>query len=782
MQEQYKMFDTLLKGLNDADYDAIIAQENLRAKGYKIHYVIDANLIQNYCYPKGINEHDTDNERISRLTNDYIADEQVTLHTVFKLNKGNQRVIFFDQYLYEFQAMIYTATRNGTNNSYELNLPNFNLSINNEEFKELLYNNFSKIIAKVLLNINGLKKASSLFKERLIIFESEELESDFLKKGSNICKGTQSQTDLIYKIWKDTHKYELYHSKKRDAVIFDRILSFNNYIQKFGKYEDKKHIFILLSDSTLSKKFFKHLIKTKTKIEYPEIEGEKIELIRSIPQTFAYLISLIYKENKDIDHQMTIKNLKKLRSVSRSVGVSIKKTERIIWQNNPTWQNIDILLSKEYGEIFANYRQLRNAFENTGLLKSFDGLYESIKDEIKKLDFKELDPIFQRIKKELDALTKEINTEHSEYLRRLEEEATFTTTFINSIEQVNTSQVNFEISKGDDFVEGSYQHLPIFLIFPLDSIEYRNHMNKLMLLILNRKTEESKNLCNELEALIDAMKNSRSHVNNQFEINLLKAFIFMILPSNEEHILVDDTEKGRENDKIAFKWLQLLNKNKSKDKLLDSDLKYLLCWVTRRLGNYKNSLKYAEEGITCYTDDPRFYHGKFLAQYCIFESKVKTRKKIIEIDDMLKNLEKARSYYIPFIKTKFFGYDTNLMLSKLDDTFNNSYCYCTTLKAYQLHVNNGSTDEIKNLLSTAREHLNAVKSDGQYKDELPEYFDTEAHLEYLESFYSDNKIEKAYFAKNAIEMALSLSNHKELIEKYFDKLHKIHSRIKELED
>ncbi len=780
MQYQVKIFDILMKGLEDEDYDSIIDQENLRAKGYSIHFVIDADLIGNYCYPEGIIKEETSKERLTKLNSDYIADEQVTLHTVFKLNKGTERVIFLDQYVYEFQAMIYKATKYGSKSSFDLQLPNFKISGGYSEFKEMLFNNFSKIIAEVLLKMNGLKKASNLFKERLIIFESEELKDDFLETAMDVCRGSVKNTENIIEIWEGLVGQKIYTSSKRDAVIFDRIFSLNNHVQIAKHTQDRKHLFLFLSDSSSAKMLLRHISSNKTKVDYPRIDNKIIDLIRSVPQTFAYLISLSYNDNKEIDHEATVENLRKLKTVSKKVSDKITNTERLLEQNDFLRQNSEVFSSDKYDKIFYNYRQLRNAFENTGLLKSFDGLYDSIQNEIKLLNIDDIHLVFERIKGEMKSLSKELNSEHSKYLRRLDEEATFTTTFINSIEEISTSAGTFYVSKGDDFVEGSYQHLPIFLIFPLESGEYRSHMNKLMLLILNRRVEESKQLYFELEALLDSMKNTKSNSGHQFEINLLKAFIFMILPSPNENIQVGRERKGRRTDRIAYTWLNFLTKNIETNNFLDSDLKYELCWVARRCGDYRESLDYANIGIERYPEDPRFYHGKFLAQYCLFEERGGNDQYGNDINSMLMNLEKARDLYIPFIKSKFQGFDTNLMISKLEDTFHNCYCYFMALKAYHLHNHKAQSELIIPLLDAARENINQLKGDGKYHDELPEYYDTEAYLEYLESFYKENKLQKAKYAQEAIEKAMSLSNHSGLIDKYSKKLRKIKERINEL--
>ncbi len=775
MKEQVNIFDTLLSGLKSTDYDSLIAQERLRQQGYSIHFAIDADLIGNYCYPEGIVKEETSEFRRQRLTKEYIADEQVTLHSIFNLNRGAERVIFFDQYLYEFQAMIYKATKVLAREETNLDLPQFDENI--DSFRDWLFHNYSKIIASVLLKKNGLEKAASLFRKKLIIFEAEDLDSKFLETTTKICTGNRASYELIFKVWQSHNRGGIFRSQMRDCIIIDRVLSMNSHIQSNGKGQDRFHCVILLSDSNQAQKFFQAIKSPSSKIPTPTFDGEKIDQIRSVPQMFAYLISLVYESNGKINHGKTIKNIELLRNVSEKVDDKISNTQRLL-ASGSHFKN-ELLQTGDYRDIFNNYLHLRNAFENTGLLKSFHGIYESLQKEIETMHLDELKALLELIKKEMKSLMKELSEEHQNLLRRLEKEAIFTSAFINSLELVQDSRNTFDVSKGEDFVEGSFHHLPIFLIFPEESIQFRHHMNKLILLVLSRKIEESQQLCAELGSLLEVMKSSKPSLGEHVEINLLKAFIFMILPSDGIRTSVL-ANRGRQNDRTAMDWLKSLNIGKSAPSDLNSDHKYLLCWAARRIGNYDLALKYGKEGAKHFPNDPRFYHGIFLAEYCLFEQMEPSSRTLESIDTMIQDLDAAMKHYPLFIDVNFPDYGPGIMLSKIRDTYHNSRCYCLTIKAFELHNANGFLQETKKILTEARFHLDCIRLGGKFHDELPEYYDTEAYLEYLESFYVDNSLVKVEYALAAINKAIWLSSKEELKSKYNLKLAMIEERIIQL--
>lgn len=788
MSDQSKIFDTLLKHLDSNDYDALIEQEELRKAGYNLHFVIDANLIGNYCFPKGIIIEETSAERLAKLTDNYIADEQVTLHSIFNLNKKNDRVIFFDEHVPEFKSMLVAANIIFKKEEVSLGTERYNYkSISEGEFKEFLYYNFSMVIADVLLKINGLTKAVNLFKDKQIIFEANDFDSDILREATTNCRVTERQEEII-KCWQSLQKSPLHDSKSRDAAIIDRLLAINEYIQSVGVGDDKKHVLIFLTDSINTKPLFLHLKQQKSSIVYPLFENKAIMLIRNVPQSFAYLISLKYTNENEVDISGTINNLKQLKETNGKVMYIIKGTEKIISvTSDGKMEDKSDLFSYD---IFKNYKELRNVFENTGLLKSFAGLHSSVKDDIAKLNLSDIKDFFDRVKRLMHTLLHDLTNDHAGFLDKLFYEALFSTAYLKGLKQIRNSSLPLNLSKGSDSVEGSYHHLPIFLSFPLENQMYREHMNYLMLLVLDQKDEKT-GLSNQLNALVHKFGLHKG-VEDEIEMKILKAFILMIMPSSdtEQQLDFDLDCKGSKNDCIAEKMLEIIYKEKvlstENHAHLHADLLYQLCWITRRINKCEMAIEYALEGIKTYPDDPRFHHGLFLARYSDFEEEndLPLEKALILLREMLDSLNIAQKLYPSFLVQNFSGFNKELMQLRLMETFYNCSCYINTMIAFEYHNKNNPTHKktIINYLKIAREHLANLKILYSNIDRQSEYYDTEAFLEYIESYYLEEKLMKAQNAKLAIDKAIALSRSINQTIKYQSKKNKIEKRIQALHE
>ena len=161
----------LLKNLNNSNYDSLILQQEMIAEGYTFHYIIDIDIIQKYCFPRGIIE---ENERFYRPDN-YLADEQVILHSLFYLDTNSHRIIILDEYIPELIAFIKFAKKNsayfiekkGEDETWE----KLEKCENESELAKMIENDFSKIFAEANLKFAGLEKLYNIFKKNTLIFQ-----------------------------------------------------------------------------------------------------------------------------------------------------------------------------------------------------------------------------------------------------------------------------------------------------------------------------------------------------------------------------------------------------------------------------------------------------------------------------------------------------------------------------------------------------------------------------------------------------------------------------------
>lgn len=767
----------LLRELDCDDYNSLIAQVNLAKNEYELYFAIDPELIHNYCYPFGIIPEEMGKQRKSKLTQDYVADEQITLHTLFYLKDINKRLLLLNEYCFELEGMLYIASKAEVHelDDFDVKLKTFVKGDGDDALIELLYESYSEMYAKVLLYVNGLKKASNIIQDKRLILDSNNLENEVVKKIVNSSFGTEKEKRIIEGNMqhvlqqggeKDKRKHVLFPSKLRDVIAIGRVFSINRQIQKLKSTEAKK-IFILLSDSSLVKNTMIRIRKEENRIEYPSLNDKQNIYYRNVAQSFAYLISLEYKNNDsgEIDFDKTITNLNNLREASQSLNERFNETSTGLDLNTSD------LLKKD---VFTNYNRIRNAFENSGLLKSFDPLLESIEKNLRGKKIKDVANIFKEFKEDEKKYIKDtIVDQHIYFLRALRKAGEFNTSFIYGIESIKNGGATFDLSKGSDYIEGSHQHLPLLLTFSTSENGFIDHMDELIKLILSHKSEDSRLICSKLESFFNEMNSSRIFDDNKSEINLIKALIFMILPSLRS---INDV---KENDLLANNWLKELtiidsNKEGLKNKT------YLEIWSNRRIKEYQESIKIAEQAIIDFPNDPRFYHGLFLSQFCLCAD----NKNYYLLDDMMTNLNEANKRYYQFIEEKYpKGKLGQLIFNAMTDSFNNSYSYCLSLKAQLLEVQSNN-EEYSTLMKEARKLINLLKDEnGRYRDELPEYYDTEAYIEYSESFYlpKDDRIPKLENAKNSISKAINLSKNEKLNEKYISLSNKINLRILELE-
>lgn len=773
MEKNRIPLDTLLRRLGDSNYDTLILQERLRMEGYSFHYIIDVDLIGNYCFPKGIIESNKNRIKKNNISDEYLADEQVTLHALFYLNKNAQRVIILDEYYQELQGFIRFARIHSKPNSKfseglfdDKTLNELEKLNDNEGLANLIRVHFSKLLAEVTLKIEGLKKLSSLFADDTLIFDSQSLENDLLIEAFEDSKKNVQYKNEIFSFFntKDI-EYTNETSKKVDAQIISRVLSINKFLSSTNKSkgfeQNARHIFFYLGDSNTNEVVFK---KIENKAYYPSIKGTKINLYKTINELFAHLICIEYDTIGRIDSIKTIENLTLLKKYGKAIKKTLKETQNKISSTRDNEIDEYFPTTDEFKYFFSRYFNLRNSFENAGLFQSFKFLYDSIKEDIKGTKFTQIKNILEK----LNEKHKEIELELKPYedrIKALDEENKVNNLIALGFEEIRLGGSEFTLQKGQDLIEGSYQFLPI--IFRIQNISefstiYAKPINMLTELIVKKKINESKKVCDSLLDLFKLLERNINKYNDPIEEKIIKTLVFLILPNSNE----------KSSTELIINWLSKSD-NESLPLELRVELWYTLCWIYRRTKNYSASIRIADEGIKTVPNDPRFYHGKSLANYCMWVE----NKKSVNIDDIISGLKKSKKLYYEFIEDNYTNGLKASLHSKIIDTFNNNLCYFYTEKSFL--IKDSHPDMAMELINIARhKYLKELKkADGTYIETLPEYYDTESNLEFVESYMLDDKINRLSHSKIAIEQAIKLSNHLELKGKYLKRLYDIEERI-----
>ncbi len=788
MSNQYNFIETLLGILTDSNYKALLFRENLKIDGWKFHYLIDADIIHNYCFPRGIDPDKLDSRKKRQFSDSYYADEQVTLHSLFHLQEKNQKLIILEEYLPELTGMLKKAEifhvhqRVIANEKFtKIGTPpvaQISSDLSHEEFKRKIKDEFSLIISQVISRIDGLKKFSTLVDEKKIILDYEDLKDSFIEDILNTERGSEKLTRYIEQLFTQLYPREIQGTlnKRRDSSCIDRLISINNNIQLSQERLKNKVVFVLVGDSPIMTDLFSILMRDP-QIEFPKINGDPVPLYMPIQEYFAYLMSKSYTKTDKLDHLRIKKNISQLREASSEIK---KLTSRINPYENDSkpLEEIFQTVLNNHPDLFQNYKSLRNNLENVGLLGSLHALFSSLESALKKDDDTNLKLIYTALTKDGDKLLKELLFEKEELLERLIHEARFNSSFLNGISYIQDNKSGFIISKGIDPIEGRYQHLPVFLNFKYSEIsgEYHNQMYQLTELVLNQDLNKSKELCIKLEKLLINLNKTKSSSDSPIEEKLIKAFISLLLPS-------EITAEGKLNDLDTFAWLKEIEDRLGETTPLLNEIWYMLCWVSRRTGNYRKAVHYANLGIENFSTDPRFHHGLFLALCCDYLSD-KSTQSLNKIEEMTALNEKAYYLYQPFISKIYSDKNYLLVSDKITECFTNNFCYLYTEKAKYLLGNNGSDpNSIRSYLELARSRLNNLKKTNGFKEGLCEYYHTEAYLEFIESFFPEkySPLEKLFHSTRAIERACALVTTPDMKEKYLFLKLEIEERIKKLQ-
>ena len=764
---------TLLSKLNKSSCEKLIRHEQLRLKGYKFHYLIDPDLIGKYCFPHGI---DPKVDRLEKfgLTNNYIADEQVTLHLLFNLSLNHTYLLILNEYIPEIKGMIFKAKKvyDSVNYFPSETKDNGGQKHSQVNFSAQIKEEYSLKIAQVLFSKKSLEKFSSLFKNQKLIYQTTELKNEFLEDAFDFTITSKSNIDFILERFRKVMRDKDFFSqrsiaKERDSSAIDRILNINIFIQEKGTPEQSKNIFLLIGDSEVTNEVIDKL-KSDHKFKYPTINSEKIDVYISIQEYFAYIIS-IGNQSDSSKKDIVLENLKALKEADIKIREGFQNANKNK-NSSLTMQE----LASEYPELFSSYFKQRNAFENIGLLHSRSKIYESIKDDIEFMDLPELSNFFNKIRQEEKGIITNLLEERTQILDKLVIESEINFYFVRGLDLLRDTGI-FGIQKGSDIIEGSYQHLPVFFKLDIFPKEIQLQFKRILNIILLHTANNGIQIYENMKEFLDKLRNTKAREEYPLSERIIKGLLCILLP------MENDADFKKRNI-LVYKWLKNINEEVSQKDEFKSELLYLLSWFARRVENYPESINYASIGTKLFKYDPRFYHSHLLNEICLFSED----NDINSLNPILNNTSKAELLYPNFIENHFASSkeESVTIQRKLKDCFNNNICFIYTDIAFIIRNKNPRQAEI--YLRKARQYLLLLLEKGRFRESLAEYFDTEAYLLFVESFImQDVKINKLRLSLKSINKSINLQEKKlniskELSSKYEKRKSQIQGRLNQI--
>lgn len=790
------IFTTLLSEMEDDNFNSLIDYQTLLQSGWKFYYIIDADLIGNYCFPEGFGDAADENSMRRKgrhISPEYIFDEQVTLHSLFNLPIQVEKEMLLQAYVNELRGMIHKAgimasrppVSTAISNQLNSLLTRLKAQTKNEPVNtDLIEEHFIQIIAAVLMRIDGLKKYNDLLDNGRFTYESMDLNNELLENACDFEKGSEQNERIIKSIHIDILKTGMTKSKIADVNAIDRTIGINNFIQQWGKGKERKHIFLFAVDAPTPQRVM-DFIKKSNILPYPTFDGFRINLYRTTQEYFAYIICCVQNEDKTINHEKTLTNLRNLKEASRQY----KRTKEMLAREAAYAGQEPLALPQgsqgEYAEIFNSYDRHMSALQNTGLGRSFDSIHKSIKKNLKDGTIADIKDYLDGIQREEKTMLQRIIRTHDEILDNILHEANFNRIFVDGIEILRKGNMELDFSKGADGVEGSYQHLPMFFAFEGNNSTKNNQdFLQITLLILQRKITPGSTLFEDLQQLLaqlhDRLFLIKSRSKYPLEEKLLKTLLYLILPMSGQGPLMSSRDK-QSNDTEAYHWLNKIEGTAEDMGYLYREFLYLQCWVARRVGDFDGAKIIAVKGIELYKDDPRFYHGLFLAEYCHFLTGKPKEKQLERINFILEHTEHADARYPLFIEKHYDSQIAINLKARLRDCFGNNFCYFLTEKAKLLAEIKAIPEAIESL-EQAEQRLGKMMQKGHFLEPLAEYYDTAANLYWAQSYYPDKYDikEKAEAALNYIDQAVILAPRREIRIEYETKKHNIAIRHQEV--
>lgn len=711
--------DSLMSHIEPYQVDLIIDFLKLhRDNNRKILFLIDPDIIRNYCFPKGIN--DKPRQNFLELSNEYIYDEQLTLFNLFSNNLTNIEIFTISKYIYELKGILADCNLSKNNSNKIINRED---TINFDN--EFVENNFSKYIGEILLTQEPIEKLRHVLAESSMSISENDLKNVNVKKCfehlQKFIKELTNEIKLIYKN-KETLNYNE-NSRDNDSYAIASMLLINQI-----QYSKEKIFFIT----------------NEGDVNYHVFESKKcLNSVITLPMYFLILITKVNDKNGNLNYKNSIallEEIKKKVSFFKDFGHSFRDS-----------------FDSQYFKLFEGYVKLRNNFENLGLYHSMKELSES-KD-------------INLVKTTISNILRKITSNQQDYkklesiLDKLESEYILSTSYANFINQLEKKDGKIKVTQGNDVVESKYQILPIFLFFGKSS-KYQLLINHICHIILGIKksfltSEEIYNLVLDLKSVKPDSDNCEGII--------MKLYLFLIIP-------FENVDNQNSNDKDIIEWIDVIRKNHEKfnDKLL-IEFYYLGAWVYRRAKKYNESRILLELGLekTEYSD-ARFFHGLFLLDYCELNLK---NTKINGVRKILLNCELAFENYSKLLEknsqNSYIAY-----YEKIQEVFSNNFAYFYALISYHFYRNNRiedgrtssklSRNKINSLKTILKNNNNETKNVEFNFHKYPEYRATESYVEYVESFYinDEEKFKKLNHARREIVDALQLITNRNQISRY----------------
>ncbi|MBV6443297.1 MAG: hypothetical protein DYG98_01010 [Haliscomenobacteraceae bacterium CHB4] len=735
-------YESLLFDLKPEEIEYLIWEEELRAQGWEVYYAIDPAEIRDYCFPFGFDREEF-RAITERKSKSFIADEHLLLLDLLgRPDRDRTRhVVLLKDYFEEVNGLIRYSIQqaNDLPMQGEKVFQDFFFNINSDGGRDLgeynenpeqqgtefVQSHFSEVLASALMLRNGTEELAKLLQKGLIISENNiEGDEDLLDAlAADIEDPRLEENELLIRLdnLAQNKKLQKKFSKRRDVRVIGRLITANQYFVK----TNQRRLFFCFTDAEISVALLRDLFDKKDLPDYPTFGNvQAFPFFRKRRHLFAQLLCKGASETSE----GVLKNLKTLQHTTKEFRAELDKSG----------YSEKIFFSTAARGILERYTKLRNQFENENLVRHYEKTLNEARAIAEQKNADEARALIERIQNDLPEIIKRLSG-FEEQMRYLAEEHRFNVAFTRGVSDLEKRHGKFNLAKGNDPVEGSYHHLPT--VFWLSN-NHQHQIKSIADFVLGRNTENE--LSETLKTTISTLNKERAYTHEE---KLIKAYIYLILPR---------TSPNDDNNKVSLDWVNsiLQRERDSLNPDLRGEFKYLAVWAARRAKRYDDSLLFAQQEIDRLEKENnrdaklgRFYHGRFLANYCLYDTQKEGMEPAYRKSLLTTSIEDCKS------AKKLYEQLNSTMLEirdKLQYTLLNSLCFLYT----ELFVEENKPEH----LASARDFLLKLREpDPDNYKRFPEYLHTESYLEYHESFVPEgNILFKLNMALDAINRALNL--------------------------
>lgn len=707
----------------------------------RIYFAVDPYELRDFCFPVDPTKQ---GEGVNIKT---VADDQAALFEVFH----RQRAILLPEYFNEMGRMLtyFEMTSDRLRDKSEMVdrlIEEGQLEISEDDSDAqgvFLRENFSVVLAIAMgifsLGVTRLQRIyhHNLIKGHFLNVVSPG-ERPVMKRILDSYKRTDHWEVILKQLRRPLWELEKDQSDQSradeiDASAIDRIIYLNNAFEKARKDLDHRYLILYLSSAPKTIRLFTRSSVTSL---LPSVNGRPYNFWRTRGQIFAYVV------HRGVDHSESIANLRHVQHVLSEVRkfeglFSSEDCNDCLLQVGPSaiptlhdtrcrWRDFCEKVKGLDDEI----QKARAQVHNLGLINTLSDYDELRSARPQSENQRQYLEFFREV---FDSpLRKNARVKMQRLQRWIIVKSEFTNSFTEALGVGKTGLNQSALRSKKDFVTGLDQYLPTKP--RLWSGRYKTILDST--LRFYRDPTGVGPIEDAYKRYVELDTETRGL---DLEHELIRCFLYLALPrvyddTPQEPTPYDGDERAYQHAQAIMHGDDLLNREEWDDSAdpIKQEYRYVQCWAARRSGKFARAVELAEEGIEIDHRDPRFFHGLCLSIYSwLRNSPTDCDLKLQQATDAA---EMAIRLYLDTAKD-----------NDNDEVVASNYNNLAYLWAWSVEINqqelrgDRESDAAKNqqALDYARDALDKlknviVKSDWE-RTRHPEFFHTEAYLEYRES-------------------------------------------------